>query len=321
MEPKDFYPEPPPLAVVKLVEKFRDVSFLFPRTTYNPQAVLERLALSGDEVRGRVMSKRLTQGTIDAIALDEEAVKKELAGSVFTHRRVERSPENMRQAKNRIAPLVFNNALATTWTVDTLDAAAIQLSEAIEASVRQFLAHLEPDFTLVPLSMPTRTRFLLGVGRTFEPRPGEFDKYVNGQLYSDWTRNLYTAASFDSNSAELKLACNLDVSPDVEWWTRLYMADVASIDYQVGKTYYPDFVVRDREGRTWIIEDKDAGGRTNEEVQAKRDAAELALNLMASHEEMGALKVGYIIAYEGTIKEAGSWSRLILMSAAVKSAN
>lgn len=46
-----------------------------------------------------------------------------------------------------------------------------------------------------------------------------------------------------------------------------------------------------------------------------------ALNLMASLEDMGALKVGYIIAYEHTIKEARSWSRLITMSAAVKSAN
>lgn len=213
MAPKDFYPEPSPLAVAGLVEKFRDVSFLFPRTTYSPQAVLERLALSGDEVRGRVMSKRLTQGTIDAVALDEEAVKKELAGSVLTHRRVERSPENMRHAKNRIAPLVYNNALATTWTVDTLHSAAILLSKAIGASVRQFLAHKEPDFTLAPLSMPPRTRFSLGVGRTIEPRPGEFDKYVNSQFYSDWTRSLYTTAPFDSNSAERKLACDLNFPP------------------------------------------------------------------------------------------------------------
>lgn len=345
--PEDLYPEPTSLAVVELVEKFRDVSFLFPRTTYtaknaaypleklmqdeiiqvarqitdNPHAVLERLALAGDEAQGRVMAKRLTQGTIDAIALDEEAVKKQLAGAILTHRRVERSPKNMSQAKNRIAPLVYNNALATTWTVDTLHVASILLGKAIDTSVRQFLANLEPDVTLMPLTMPTRTRFELGVGKTIEPRPGEFDKYINGQFYSGWTRNLYTAASFDSNSAEHKLACDLDVSPDVEWWTRLYMADGASIDYQVGKTYYPDFVVRDREGRTWIVEGKDAGGRTNEEVKAKRDAAELALNLMASNEEMGALKVGYIIAYEDTIKEAGSWSRLITMSAAAKSAN
>lgn len=42
---------------------------------------------------------------------------------------------------------------------------------------------------------------------------------------------------------------------------------------------------------------------------------------MTSHEEMGALKVGYIIAYEDTIKKAGSWSRLITMSTVVKSAN
>ncbi|QTH60508.1 DEAD/DEAH box helicase family protein [Corynebacterium hindlerae] len=346
-QPEDLYPEPTPLAVVELVEKFRDVSFLFPRTTYtaknaaypleklmqdeiiqvarqitdNPHAVLERLALTGDEAQGRVMAKRLTQGIIDAIALDEETVKKQLAGAILTHRRVERSPQNMSQAKNRIAPLVYNNALATTWTVDTLHVASILLGKAIDASVRQFLANLEPDVTLIPLTMPTRTRFELGVGKTIEPRPGEFDKYINGQFYSGWTRNLYTAASFDSNSAEHKLACDLDVSPDVEWWTRLYMADGASIDYQVGKTYYPDFVVRDREGRTWIVEGKDAGGRTNEEVKAKRDAAELALNLMASNEDMGALKVGYIIAYEDTIKEAGSWSRLISMSGAVKSAN
>lgn len=63
------------------------------------------------------------------------------------------------------------------------------------------------------------------------------------------------------------------------------------------------------------------GGRTNDEVQKKRAAAEEAINLMASHPEMSKVKVGYVIAYEDTIKTAGSWRRLLSISDPIKSPN
>lgn len=114
----------------------------------------------------------------------------------------------------------------------------------------------------MPMHIPHRRTYQLPEGRTFVKRPEGHHKYVRGQFYGGWELNLYNGAAFGSNSAEYKLACDLDVSPDVEWWSRLYPQDNASIGYRVGRDYYPDFVVRDREGRTWIMEGKDAGGDT-----------------------------------------------------------
>lgn len=261
------------------------------------------------------------RGTIDAISMDVEKAAMQLAGALTTNRRVERSEKNIMQIKNRIVPLFMQSALTNIWTVDTLRASALLLGEAIEASDQEFVNSLKPDVILMPMHMPHRKSYQLPEGRTIVKRPDGHDKYVRGQFYDGWELNLYNAAAFDSNSAEYKLACNLDVSPDVEWWSRLYPQDNASIGYRVGRDYYPDFVVRDREGRTWIVEGKDASGRTNETVQAKRDAAEVAINLMASNEQMGTLKVGYVIAYEDTIKNAGSWSELLRISAPVVSPN
>ena len=141
------------------------------------------------------------------------------------------------------------------------------------------------------------------------------------QYYSGWEKGLYNAAAFDSYSGEAKLASDLDVSPDVEWWTRLYPEDRAAIGYAAQRSYYPDFIVRDKEGRTWIVEGKDAGGRANDEVQKKRAAAEEAINLMASHVDMMSMKIGYVIAYEDTISKAGSWRRLLSVSDPIVSPN
>lgn len=175
----------------------------------------------------------------------------------------------------------------------------------------------------MPLLLPHEQRrsYQLPKGHDIIPRPEDKSKFVRRQYYSGWKKGLYNAASFDSYSGEAKLASDLDVSPDVEWWTRLYPEDRASIGYAVRRSYYPDFIVRDKEGRTWIVEGKDAGGRANDEVQKKRAAAEEAINLMASHSDMAGVKVGYVIAYEDTIASAGSWRRLLSVSDPIVSPN
>lgn len=42
---------------------------------------------------------------------------------------------------------------------------------------------------------------------------------------------------------------------------------------------------------------------------------------MASNEQMGTLKMGYVIAYEDTTKDVGSWSELLRISDPVVSSN
>lgn len=42
---------------------------------------------------------------------------------------------------------------------------------------------------------------------------------------------------------------------------------------------------------------------------------------MASHVDMMNMKIGYVIAYEDTIKSAGSWRRLLSVSDPIVSPN
>ena len=192
----------------------------------------------------------------------------------------------------------MESVAVTEWTVDALATASEALRAMVSQAVNQFTASLVPTVRLVPLLLPHEHRrsYQLPKGRDIVTRPEDKSKFVRRQYYSGWEKGLYNAAAFDSYSGEAKLASDLDVSPDVEWWTRLYPEDQASIAYAARQSYYPDFIVRDKEGRTWIVEGKDAGGRENDEVQKKRAAAEEAINLMASHPDMADVKAGYVLS-------------------------
>ena len=346
-EPEKWHDNAPTLAVVEMVEKFRDVSFLFPRTTCMREdsfyplrklstehvkqaafavtdestAVMERYKLN---FRAHTISpERLKQFDIDSLAIDADTVRKELKTMVLRNRLIEANAENIAQLDNRIIKVFMDHAPIDDWTVDAMVTANVALDNLISKEVAAFAASLDPVVKLMPLRLPRahRTSYMLSPGKTIAPRPDDDTKYVRYQFYSGWNQNLYTASAFDSDSGEAKLACDLDVSPQVEWWTRLYREDEASIAYSVTGTYYPDFVVRDTDGRTWIVEGKDERGRTDETVKRKREAAEEAINLMAGDPQMGELKVGYVIAYEGDIKKAGSWKQLLAIGSPVKSAN
>ena len=130
-----------------------------------------------------------------------------------------------------------------------------------------------------------RRSYTLAAGKTLEPRPEAGGKYVRYQFYTGWENNLYNAAAFDSESGEAKLACDLDVSPTSSGGPGS-TARTVRIAYGANSTYHPDFIVRDTAGRTWIVEGKDERGRTDEEVQRKRDAAEEAINLMSTDPDM-----------------------------------
>lgn len=346
-EPENWHDNAPTLAVIEMVERFRDVSFLFPRTTCMREdsfyplrklstervkqaafavtdestAVMERYKLN---FRAHsIAPERLKQFDIDSLSIDKDTVRKELKSMVLRNRLIEVNAENIAQLDNRIIKVFMDNAPVDEWTVDALMTANVALDNLIRQEVSTFADSLDPVVKLMPLRLPREHRmtYMLAPGKTIAPRPDDDTKYVRYQFYSGWNQNLYTAAAFDSDSGEAKLACDLDVSPQVEWWTRLYREDEASIAYSVTGTYYPDFVVRDTDGRTWIVEGKDERGRTDETVQRKREAAEEAINLMAGDPQMGELKVGYIIAYEGDIKKAGSWKQLLAIGSPVKSAS
>ena len=257
------------------------------------------------------------------MAIEEDTARREIKAIILANRLIDRNRENLSQLDNRIVPAFMNAVSVTEWTVDALATASETLRMLISRAVAEFTASLEPTVRLVPLLLPHEQRrsYQLPKGRDIIPRTEDKSKFVRRQYYSGWKKGLYNAAAFDSYSGEAQLASDLDVSPDVEWWTRLYPEDKASIGYAARRSYYPDFIVRDKEGRTWIVEGKDAGGRANDEVQKKRAAAEEAINLMASHPDMMNMKIGYVIAYEDTIESAGSWRKLLNVSDPIESPN
>lgn len=334
-------------AVVELVERFRDVSFWFPHTTcmredeFFPLHKLTNadiVAAAGkvtDEATSEmeryklkftahtITPSRLEQMQVQSVAIDTDTARREIKVIILKNSLVDRNRENLSQLDNRIVPAFMNAVSVTEWTVDALATASEALRTMVSQAVKQFTASLEPTVRLVPLLLPHEQRrsYQLPKGRDIIPRPEDKSKFVRRQYYSGWKKGLYNAAAFDSYSGEAQLASDLDVSPDVEWWTRLYPEDRASIGYAARRSYYPDFIVRDKEGRTWIVEGKDAGGRANDEVQKKRAAAEEAINLMASHSDMAGVKIGYVIAYEDTIASAGSWRRLLSVSDPIVSPN
>ncbi|WP_284864842.1 DEAD/DEAH box helicase [Corynebacterium rhinophilum] len=337
----------PTPAVVEMVEKFKDVSFLFPHTTCmredeffpleklpnseiesaarkvtdEPTSEMERYAL---EFRPHTIApNRLKQLVVQSISIDEDTARREIKAIILSNRLIDRNSSNLNQIDNRIVPAFMRAVAVTGWTVDALATASEALRSLISQAVSEFTASLEPTVRLVPLLLPHEHRrsYQLSRGRDIIPRPEDKSKFVRRQYYSGWNNNLYNAAAFDSYSGEARLASDLDVSPDVTWWTRLYPEDKASISYAARRSYYPDFIVRDNDGRTWIVEGKDARGRTNNEVQKKRAAAEEAINLMASHPDMAGVKIGYVIAYEDTIANAGSWRRLLATSDPITSLN
>ncbi|MER0106810.1 DEAD/DEAH box helicase family protein [Corynebacterium sp. KPL2895] len=334
-------------AVVELVKRFEGVSFWFPHTTcmredeFFPLHKLtnaEIVAAAGkvtDEATSEmerykltfkahtITPRRLEQMQVQSVAIDTDTARREIKAIILKNHLVDRNRENLSQLDNRIVPAFMNAVSVTEWTVDALATASEALRTMVSQAVKQFTASLEPTVRLVPLLLPHEQRrsYQLPKGRDIIPRPEDKSKFVRRQYYSGWEKGLYNAAAFDSYSGEAKLASDLDVSPDVEWWTRLYPEDQASIGYAPRRSYYPDFIVRDKEGRTWIVEGKDAGGRANDEVQKKRAAAEEAINLMASHPDMAGVKVGYVIAYEDTISSAGSWRRLLSVSDPIVSPN
>lgn len=334
-------------AVVELVERFRDVSFWFPYTTcmredeFFPLHKLTNaniVAAAGkvsDEATSEmeryklkftahtIIPSRLEQMQVQSVAIDTDTARREIKAIILANKLIDRNSQNLSQLDNRIVPAFMNAVSVSEWTVDALATANEALRMMISQAVKQFTASLEPAVRLVPLLLPHEHRrsYQLPKGRDIIPLPEDKTKFIRRQYYSGWKKGLYNAAAFDSYSGEAKLAGDLDVSPDVEWWTRLYPEDRASIGYAARRSYYPDFIVRDKEGRTWIVEGKDAGGRDNDEVQKKRAAAEEAINLMASHPDMSGVKIGYVIAYEDTISTASSWRRLLSVSDPVVSPN
>jgi type III restriction enzyme len=141
-------------------------------------------------------------------------------------------------------------------------------------------------------------------------------QFVRGYPYSGWVRSIYEVVSFDSWSAEFRLAELLDRTPGVAAWVRVKADVPLHIGYTTGaitRTYVPDFIVIDTHGVHWIVEGKANAEMTDSVVLAKRDAAKAWVDAVNASDDVQD-SWAYALASEAAIGAAGSWAALLAAS-------
>lgn len=140
--------------------------------------------------------------------------------------------------------------------------------------------------------------------------------FQKGHPYVGWGKSFYPAASFDSWSAEFRLAALFERSSQVAAWTRITTDVPLTIGYTTGaasRIYRPDFIVIDRDGGCWVVEGKADGSMTDEDVLAKRDAAVEWVGA-ANASDAVQQRWGYVLASETAIGNASDWRALLAAS-------
>lgn len=95
----------------------------------------------------------------------------------------------------------------------------------------------------------------------------------NPVAYEGWKNSLVAIEWFDSDP-ERQMAVLLDEARDhIKRWVRLHRTDGVEVIYH-DQRYYPDFAAEDANGVYWLIETKADRDLTDEQVQAKKAAAE-----------------------------------------------
>lgn len=146
--------------------------------------------------------------------------------------------------------------------------------------------------------------------RNVVTRAGQF---VRSYPYSGWSRSVYEVVSFDSWSAEFRLADLLDRTPGVAAWVRVTADVPLHIGYTQGaitRTYLPDFIVIDDHGTHWVVEGKANSEMTDPIVLAKRDAAKAWVDAVNASDDVQETWA-YALASEAAIASAGTWAALL----------
>ena len=138
-------------------------------------------------------------------------------------------------------------------------------------------------------------------------------KFVRGKAYKGWSKSVYPVATFDSWSAEFRLAELLEQSDDVRAWTRITSDVPMRLPYSVGaanRTYTPDFIVVDTGGVHWVVEGKADSEMADPVVIAKRDAAKAWVDAVNSSSSLRT-RWAYALASENSVKAARNWTQLL----------
>jgi type III restriction enzyme len=144
-----------------------------------------------------------------------------------------------------------------------------------------------------------------GRARTSADLRGEFAPRVG---YVGFTKSLYAEDWFDSRP-ERDLANIVDDADDVLFWLRLQRGDLTILWRGQDSWYNPDFLIREADGGSWIVEVKSDRDMVSADVQAKKEAAERWARRVNASGVAG--KWRYLLVSESQLKAAtGDWRRL-----------
>lgn len=313
---------------------FADVSYLFPRTTVrlsdpdidlskidpkDIKAAAQRITSSGDvllrkEIVATLGARLRTVDTesaeVDSLPVNEEDARTALLRLVMNDGLIPVTEENKRIAKSFLVKRFMQDAPIDHWTVKSLESATAELRGLLRGFVANALRGRMEQAEIDPLPMPSRSELTLPIGDSVHEQVDTQAEFVRGRFYGGWFKSLFEAESFDSYTGEYLLAKLLNTSPHIVWWQRLHLQEGAYVYYNAKDRYFPDFVALDDGGVHWIIEGKDARGRDDETVQAKRKAAESVVVKLLGDDRFADQEWGYLIAYEDDIKASDSWGDL-----------
>ena len=102
----------------------------------------------------------------------------------------------------------------------------------------------------------------------------------------------------------------LDGSGEVTCWVRLHLNELPILWNAGGQQYNPDFIVKEKDGKHWVLEVKTDKEMLSEDVRGKREAALRWANHVSADSAVG-VKWLYLLVSESDVNTAkGSWVAL-----------
>ena len=328
----DAAPEREPVTIERNPE-FAEVSYQFPVTTVTvSQPPIDLSEISPDQIEQaarRVTStgdvllrkeivaalgKKLRaedreSAEVDSIHVDYSEAQKALVKLVMDMPLVPKTKQDVVYVSKLLVPTFMKFAALPGWTVKSLASARDELSKLVRDYIAETLRATREVSTIHLKTLPG-SGYTLPLGEKVHDQIDSREQFVRGRVYGGWFKSLFAEESFDSYTGEYVLAKLLNTSPGIEWWHRLHPQDGAFVYYNSKDRYFPDFVARDSDGVYWIIEGKSERGRDDDQVQAKRKAAESLVRRLIAEDAYADQNWGYLIAYENDTARADSWEDL-----------
>ena len=284
---------------------------------------LTRKQLDATRSDGGVVEVRIIDASSEApeaavtLRLPFDTIEMDLTGRLLSSNAVEQTVSEA-NAATRVAQAFLKGAGVgpdTQWRPEHARLATGALVEWISAKQSESPAKRVTEVHLNRWPEGEGTR-ILGINPLNRNKVSGRDQFVRAHPYEGWAKSFYPSASFDSWSAEFRLAVLMESSAQVTAWARITNDVPLAISYSTGaatRTYIPDFIVLDGEGTHWVVEGKADGEMTDAIVLAKRDAAVAWVNTVNTSGKCPN-KWGYVLASESAIGNASGWPSLLAAS-------